>query len=339
MTEQPTKQTPLVSVIMIFLNGEKYIAEAIESVLEQTLTDWELILVDDGTTDGAAPIAQGFAARHPERISVLEHPGHANLGMSASRNAGLRAARGRYVAFLDADDVWLPARLAVQADAIEARPEVSLVIEPMLYWTSWAKSTDPAAQRDPAGQMIGELGLPVGEVLEPPTVAIGFLENGGGTVPGICSVLARREDVLAVGAFDARFRTLYEDQVFFFRMALRFRTLALASVNSYYRQHDDSACHHEGMAQGHLKARPAFLEWLQEHLIDEGIKDRRLWRAYRAEMLRFDRPDLLGVRFQRFVDRLGMAGRDSVIRLVGPSRYNALRRRYKLKSTDTTPPH
>lgn len=339
MTEHQTERTPLVSVIMIFLDGERYIAEAIESVLDQNLTDWELILVDDGTTDGATRIARDFAARHPDRISVIEHPGHANLGMSASRNAGLQAAQGRYVAFLDADDVWLPARLAVQAEVLETHPEVSMVIEPMLYWTSWAKSSDPAARRNPAGQMVGELGLPVGEVLEPPSVAIGFLENGGGTVPGICSVLARRQDVVAVGGFDARFRTLYEDQVFFFRMALRYRTMALASVNSYYRQHDESACHHEGMAQGHLKARPAFLEWLQEHLIDEGIKDRQLWRAYRAEMLRFDRPDLLGVRFQRLVDSLGMAGRDTVIRLVGPSRYNALRRRYKLKSTDSTKPH
>ena len=75
MAENPTDRGPLVSVIMIFLNGEKYIAEAIESVLDQTLTDWELILVDDGTTDGATEIARDFAARHPDRISVIEHRG------------------------------------------------------------------------------------------------------------------------------------------------------------------------------------------------------------------------------------------------------------------------
>ena len=339
MEQHPTERTPLVSVIMIFLNGEKYIAEAIESVLAQTLTDWELVLVDDGTTDGATAVARDFASRHPDRISVIEHPGHANLGMSASRNAGLHAARGRHVAFLDADDVWLPERLAVQAEVIEDHPEVSIVIEPMLYWTSWANATDPAARRDASGQMTGELGLPVGEVLEPPIVAIGYLENGGATVPGICSVLARREDVLAVGGFDPRFRTLYEDQVFFFRMALRYRTIALDSVNSLYRQHEDSACHHEGMAEGHTRARPAFLEWLQDHLIDEGIKDRRIWRALRAEMLPFDRPDLLGVRVRRLLDRIGMASRETVVRIMGPSRYNALRRRYKLKRTETSPPH
>ncbi len=339
MAPETAGRAPLISVIMIFLNGETYIAEAIESVLDQTLTDWELILVDDGTTDGATGIALDFAGRHPDRITVIEHPGHENRGMSASRNAGLRAARGRHVAFLDADDVWLPDRLAHQAEVLASNPDVSMVIEPMLYWTSWKNSAVRTEQRDPSGQMTGELGLPVGEVLEPPIVAIGYLESRGGTLPGICSVLARRDHVLAVGGFDESFRSLYEDQVFFFRMALRYRTIALASVNSYYRQHGGSACHGEGLKRGDTKVRPVFLQWLQDHMIDEGIKNRRLWRALRSEMLRFDRPDLLSVRFQELVDRAGVAGRGTVIRVVGPSRYNALRRRYRLKMTDTTSTH
>lgn len=98
----------LVSATIAFLNAEKFLAETIESVLAQTYPNWELWLVDDGSTDGSSQIARDYAARHADRIHYLEHPGHENRGKSASRNLGLRHARGRYVTWLDADDVWLP---------------------------------------------------------------------------------------------------------------------------------------------------------------------------------------------------------------------------------------
>ena len=74
--------------------------------------DWELILVDDGSTDASTAMAKAWAASDPARIRYIEHDGHENLGMSASRNLGVAVARGRYVAFLDCDDVWLPSALA-----------------------------------------------------------------------------------------------------------------------------------------------------------------------------------------------------------------------------------
>ena len=95
----------LVSTIIIFLNAERFLAEAIESVLAQTYPTWELWLVDDGSTDRSSQLARDYAARHAARIHYLEHPGHENRGKSASRNLGLRHARGEYVALLDADDV------------------------------------------------------------------------------------------------------------------------------------------------------------------------------------------------------------------------------------------
>ncbi|HEX8089705.1 MAG TPA: glycosyltransferase family 2 protein, partial [Blastocatellia bacterium] len=96
----------LVSVIIIFLNAEEFIAEAIESVFDQTYSDWELLLVDDGSTDASAEIALRYAAGYRGRVRYLEHEGHQNRGMSASRNLGIASARGEFVAFLDADDVW-----------------------------------------------------------------------------------------------------------------------------------------------------------------------------------------------------------------------------------------
>src|SRR5512136_946848 len=96
---------PLVSVIIIFLNAGKFIQEAVSSVLAQTYPLWELILVDDGSTDGSPGIAKSLADQYPGRIRYYDHPGHRNLGMSLARNLGVRNATGPLIAMLDADDV------------------------------------------------------------------------------------------------------------------------------------------------------------------------------------------------------------------------------------------
>jgi glycosyltransferase involved in cell wall biosynthesis len=347
MTSETTSVTtapgdaPKVSGIIIFLNGEAYLAEAIESVLSQTMTDWELILVDDGSTDGATAIAQRYAAAHPGRIIYTEHPGHENRGMSASRNAGLHLARGEYIAFLDADDIWLPERLAVHTRILAEHPDVSMVMGPTLLWSSWNSENLPRYRPWLASDIQTELGLPVGQVLEPPIVAIGFLENHGGNVPGICSLLVRREDLLAVGGFEDSFRTLYEDQVFFFKMTLHYRVITTDQVLDYYRQHPDSACHQAGGSAGDAAMRPVFLEWLQDYMIKNGFTSRRLWRAFRAEMFRFDRPRLwrlLNVP-TALTDGVNMRIRRLVIFLLTPRFYNYLRRRFRLGVVDIEDVH
>ena len=106
------RDAPAVTCVLIFLDGAHFIDEAIRSVVAQgDDVDWELILVDDGSTDESTAIARRWAAADP-RIRYLEHDGHANRGMSASRNAGVAAARGELIGFLDCDDVWLPSALA-----------------------------------------------------------------------------------------------------------------------------------------------------------------------------------------------------------------------------------
>lgn len=333
---RPDNTPPLVSAIIIFLNGERYIEEAIESILAQTLTDWELILVDDGTTDKATAIARRFAETYPGKIRYVEHPGHENRGMSASRNAGLRVARGKYIAFLDADDIWLPEHLTHHAEILEAHPDVSMVMGPTLLWASWNRAHTPYRKPWLAADLPTELGLPVMQPLAAPIVAIGFLENRGGNVPGICSLLVRREDLLAVGGFEDDFRTLYEDQVFFFKICLRFTVIATDKILSYYRQHPDSACHQAGGMSGDEKMRPVFLNWLQDHLIDNRIKSRRLWRAYRAEMLRFDQPQLWRWlnRPRDLVDFFNTHSRRLVIFLLTPRFYTWLRRKFRLAVVD-----
>lgn len=115
---------PLVSVVMAVYNGEKFVAEAIESILQQTLTDLELLIVDDGSTDGTLEIVQDYAARD-DRIRVFAHP--ENRGQPSALNTAIAHAAGKYITLMDSDDVSLPQRLEKQADFLEAHPEIGAV--------------------------------------------------------------------------------------------------------------------------------------------------------------------------------------------------------------------
>lgn len=103
---------PVVSVVMPMYNSVKYLKEAVDSVLSQTFHNWELIIVDDGSTDGCTEIAKEYE-QADKRIHLLINP--TPIGMpSAPRNIGIKAARGRYIAFLDSDDMWYPHKLEQQ---------------------------------------------------------------------------------------------------------------------------------------------------------------------------------------------------------------------------------
>jgi teichuronic acid biosynthesis glycosyltransferase TuaG len=108
---------PRVSVITPVWNAAATLAEAVASVRAQSMPDWEMLIVDDGSTDGSRALAEGLAGADP-RLRLLGWAD--NRGAAAARNAGMRAARGRYIAFLDADDRWRPEKLAVQAGYMAA---------------------------------------------------------------------------------------------------------------------------------------------------------------------------------------------------------------------------
>ena len=105
-----------VAVIMPCHNGERTLAQAIESVLQQTFHDWELVIVDDGSTDGSRGIIEKYQADEPRiRLLVNARP---SGGASVARNRALQETNARYVAFLDSDDAWLPHKLAMQMEAL-----------------------------------------------------------------------------------------------------------------------------------------------------------------------------------------------------------------------------
>ena len=110
-------EVPLVSIIMPCYNGMGFIGRAIDSVLEQTCENWELIIIDDGSTDGTIPILHNYQERYPGKIRIILN--NFNLGADKARNRGIDEAKGRYIAFIDSDDYWLDKKIAKQMQFME----------------------------------------------------------------------------------------------------------------------------------------------------------------------------------------------------------------------------
>tara|TARA_E500000305_G_C3993683_1_gene223391 strand:+ start:194 stop:1243 length:1050 start_codon:yes stop_codon:yes gene_type:complete len=312
-------ERPLVTCVMIFLNGEKYIAEAIDSILAQTYENWELVLVDDGSTNDATAIAQEYARRHPERIRYIDHPGHQNRGMSASRNAGVAAGCGSLISFLDADDIWLPRRLEHFVEVAGCYPEASMIYGPTLYWYSWAEERGMTPPVEGQDDFAGHLELPVDRLIPPPMAMRRFLTSRGGCLPGICSLLIRREVYALIGGFEAEFRGLYEDQVFLSKMTLAFPVVVIAEVLDKYRQHSESCCYRgletgEYHAEDYHPARFTYLRWLQAYCSARGLSDPVIDREIRRQTRPYRWPILIHA--TRLAARLEQSGKAFLQRVI-----------------------
>lgn len=277
---------PLVSVIIIFFNAERFIGEAIESVFAQTYDAWELLLVDDGSTDGSRTVALRYVEQRPGKVRCLEHGERRNRGMSASRNLGIRNAKGECIAFLDADDVWLPGKLEHQVALLYSHPEAGMVYGPTQWWYSWSDPSNDG-QRD----FIHPPNAPPGRLIRPPTLLVEFLKSEG-LSPCTCSLLVRQEVLERTGGFEERFRGLYEDQAFCAKVCLDGPVFASSECSCRYRQHPDSASAVALKAGQHRSPRLAFLEWLASYLVARGVNDDEVWRTLQRERWRCRHPRL-----------------------------------------------
>jgi len=268
----------LVSIVTPCFNVERYLEEAIESVLGQTYSHWELLLVDDGSGDRSPEIAARWVADHPDRVRYLEHPNRRNQGTSASRNLGIRHAHGEFVAFLDADDVWLSGHLAGQVALLERHPEVGLVYGPTEEWYGWTGRLE-----DSARDHVSPLRIPTGQPLFPPGPLAAFVRREAPS-PCTCSVLARRSVVDATGGFEASFRGMYDDQVFYAKACLAAPVLAAAECSSRYRRRPDSLYSWAKTTDQHRFDRLKFLRWLDRYLMEQGGGSAELVRAVRREL-------------------------------------------------------
>jgi glycosyltransferase involved in cell wall biosynthesis len=275
--------TPLVSVVVPIWNAERFLAEAIESVIAQTWPDWELLLVDDGSTDRSPETARRYAepyAGSSGKIRCLEHPGRANRGESATRNLGLQAGNGDLFAFLDADDVWLSEKLERQVPLLLAQPEAGWLYGNTEYWFE-----------DETRNFAPPLGLPAGTLVEPPHLLTRFLRHEA-AVPCTCGLLVRREAIERAGGFDESFRSMYADQVFYARLALTAPVLVGDGCWERYRQHPDSACAVSKKEGTTREARRVYLAWLERTLERRGVSDVDLRHALRQELRACRHPQL-----------------------------------------------
>jgi len=216
-----TTPTASISVIVPVFNGERFLEEGLRSALDQSLPPSEVIVVDDGSTDASAEIAESFG--DPVRCTRQE-----NAGVAAARNRGLSVATGEFIAFQDHDDLWPPEKLEVQVAALRANPEVGIVSGRM---------------RVIGGALPGRPWLAEGR-REPPAGA------------HLTAALIRRSVFDRIGFLDETVGHAADDVEFFVRARdLGVRQLTLDAVTLLYRWHgDNTSTDIDSMAAGQLEA-------------------------------------------------------------------------------------
>ena len=244
-------QVPVISVCLPVYNAERFLAEAVESILEQTFKDFEFLILDDGSTDGSPAILAQYAARDP-RIRITSRP---NKGLVATLNELIDQARGEFIARMDADDVALPERFERQIEHLRANPECvavgcrQLVIDPegdpIAVW-----SKGESHEEMDAGNLTGELGSTLGH----PTA------------------MMRRQAVLDIGKYREQFR-YFEDVDLFLRLAERGRLGKIAEPLLKYRAHEGNRSN-----DGNLRAEQDLHQILTEAYLRRGLPVGRLPR-------------------------------------------------------------
>lgn len=200
---------PVISVIIPTFNAEATIFSAVESVLAQSFDDFEIIVIDDGSTDRTRLI---LTEMKDPRLQVIHFP---NKGVAESRNRGIQRARGEYISFLDADDLWTPDKLKDQYEALSSHPEAAVAYS----WVNYIDSNNKLLHSGWRTQGNGD----VYEVL----FERNFIENGS-------NILVRKQAVDVVGGFDAT-TTPSEDWDFYLRLAEKFEFVCVPKVQILYR--------------------------------------------------------------------------------------------------------
>lgn len=274
----PASSAPLVSVVMSFFNAEKYIEEAIQSVYDQTFTNWELILVDDGSSDGSSDIAIAHARSDVERVRHLSHHGHQNWGQAASRNLGVAYARGKYIALLDSDDVWLADKLDQQISLMASHSDAAMIYGRPQYWRSWAR-----AQNNAETDFWPELGVLPDRLYKPPELLYARLA-GHAASPCPSDILLRRDAILRVGGFEEKFvgfASIYEDQAFITKTCLHEPVYVSSRCWDRYRLHPESIVAKVAASNKFPEARRLYFDWLANYLSQQGFDDQRISRRLR----------------------------------------------------------
>ena len=203
---------PKISVIIPAYNAEHTIEETIHSVLNQTFTDFELIVIDDGSKDRTVELAQAI---QDDRINVIPYE---NGGVATARNRGITHAQGEYISFLDHDDLWTRDKLETQLQGLETYPKAGVAYSWTLYMHNEAGNLrySPAPAVQHAGNIYTQL------------LMRNFIESGS-------NILARRETIQAVGGFDSSPKNC-EDWDYYLRLAENWEYVVVPAYQILYRQ-------------------------------------------------------------------------------------------------------
>jgi len=281
---------PRVSVVMPIFNAAPFLDQAVDSVLRQSFSAWELLLIDDGSTDGSRALAERHADEHHGRIRFFHHAGNANRGASATRNLGIEHARGEYLALLDADDVWLPEKLEKQVPLLDARPDIGVICGNTWMWHSWVES-DATIPRD----YTYSVGTAPDTIVPPPD----FLTRsfrGRLSSPCTCSLLMRTELVRRVGGFEEKFQRTFTDQALYAKIFLETPVLVTGDTLDLYRQHPASSCAVSHRAGDSVQAELEYLDWLEAYLRERALEGSDVWKALRwYRYWRHSHPRIYGI--------------------------------------------
>jgi glycosyltransferase involved in cell wall biosynthesis len=208
-----------ISVYIPSYNQRRFLAEAIESVLAQTLPPHEIIVVDDCSTDGSQDVIAGYAARNPRLITAIYHD--RRRGIPETRNHALQTVTGECVTYVDADDRLLPTKLEREAQALAANPDAHIVFSDFLFTDAHGAVTRrwAAEQKPPAGEVFREVLLrkfPTGNLFRAELVPCEALHH--------------------VGFYDTTL-SIYSDWELRIRLTKRFRTVYVDEPLSVYRRH------------------------------------------------------------------------------------------------------
>lgn len=212
---------PRVSAIVPVYNGEAFLEIAVESALSQTYRDLEVVIVDDGSTDRSGQIADALAARHPDRVRVIHQP---NGGFCASRNTGMAAARGEFIALLDCDDAWWPRHIEACVECLDRDGRVGMVhgAYQVMDEQGTPKEVPPGRWQTPRASAWDAIFLRQEHVM-------------------CVTVVFRRSLIEQLGALDMAFNRLgCEDRDLWLRIASVSELVYLPEVQAYYRVHGNN---------------------------------------------------------------------------------------------------
>ncbi len=274
----PNAGNPLVSVIIPFLDPPlDFFVEAIDSIIAQTYTTWELILINDGSTTESVEIAQRFTDKYPRKIFGYAHPNQQNRGTSATRQLGIQRSNGEFIAFLDADDIWLPAKLERQLQIFQQNPQAGLVFGKTRYWYNWSQKASRNLDHFPP------LGLQTNRLYAPGNLVAHFLD-GKGAIPNPTNIMVRKKELARVGGFEPQFTGLYDDQVFLLKFALNSHIYVSDFEWDAYRQHPQSMMALSSSKEYLQRSRQMFLGWTANYFVENQVLDAKIWIALHRQL-------------------------------------------------------